>query len=102
MIRRVCVLRRRQDIKTLGVLQKRLRIKLGDLPSRLSIALRTDFELILALISVSHKMPHVGDVHDVRYIESVEFECPAKHVGKEISPKVPDVSKPIHRRPAGI
>jgi hypothetical protein len=45
---------------------------------------------------------HVGDVHDVADGVAFKFEAASDKVGEDKSPKISDVGKIMHRRPAAI
>ena len=94
--------RRALDVERRGIVEKILRVDLGDLPRGLTGAARPGFHLVLAGVGVAGQVSHVGDVHHVRDTVAVPLEHAPEHVLEQERAETSDMLVLVHRRPAGI
>ena len=93
---------RLQDVQPTHVIFEDAGVVLGDLPGRLAGAPRTLLHLVLARIRVGGQVPHVGDVHHVTDLVSVERKRPAQQVAEHVRAHVADVGEIVDRGTAGV
>ena len=79
-----------------------LGVERRNVPRALAGAPRALFHLVFAVVTVRHKMPHVGDVHDVIDAVAIEFQNAFQAVFKQEGAVVANVLIVIHRRAAGV
>ena len=86
-----------------SVLQEGLRVLLGDLLGGEALVGHGDVHSVPSLVGdvVGH-VAHVGDVHDLGDLVSLELEGPPHEIGQQERPEVSDVHVAVHRGAAGI
>ena len=90
------------DIELFEVFEKDFRIKFRDLPRRLFLLARGFLHLVLALVAVAQKMPHVRDVHHSFELIAVIFERAAENIHENISAQIADMREVVDRRSAAV
>ncbi len=82
---------RSQDVERGGVLEKKPRIVLRDLPRIPTRPPRADGHAILALVGVGGEVAHVGDVHHLPHLVAQVLKGAPDDVGHDVGAHVADV-----------
>ena len=90
------------DIEFFEVVEKILRIILGNLPRRFILFSRRLSHLVFTFVAVAEKMSYVGYVHNTLELVAVVFEYASENIHKDISPQVADMSVTVYRRSATV
>ena len=90
------------DVQLGTVGEKGVRVELGDLHDGLVLPAGALEHLVLSGICVRAQVSHVSDVHHPVHIVARPAQELLQHILHDIGAQVPDVSKVIHCRAAGV
>jgi hypothetical protein len=91
-----------QDVQRGDVDEESGRVELRDVQHRTPFARRCHLELVLAGVGVGHRVPHVGDVDDVTYLDAAPAEGAAERVREDVRAHVAQVRERVHGGPAAV